>query len=208
MSRRAGYAAFLLATGVLVALGGAALVVGVLPGDVWARDALLAWAPPALTAAMRWINYAGNWRLLLPGMLLLIAVSVRLRRQWWIWLALMVVAPLLEGALKEIIGRPRPYEASLGFPSGHATAAAAYFGAVIYAAGDLPPGWRRMIRPAAALMILLVGLARILLRAHWPSDVLGGIALGVACVTAAALISESTLRSPAGSTSPALPSRD
>jgi membrane-associated phospholipid phosphatase len=37
-------------------------------------------------------------------------------------------------------------------------------------------------------MILLVGLARVLLRAHWPSDVLGGIALGLVLASIASLI--------------------
>jgi membrane-associated phospholipid phosphatase len=40
----------------------------------------------------------------------------------------------------------------------------------------------------AIVMILLVGLARVLLRAHWPSDVLGGIALGLALASIASLI--------------------
>jgi membrane-associated phospholipid phosphatase len=36
--------------------------------------------------------------------------------------------------------------------------------------------------------IVLVGMARVILRAHWPSDALGGIALGLALAAAAALI--------------------
>jgi membrane-associated phospholipid phosphatase len=205
---KAGYASIVFATGVLITLAVAALVVGVLPGDVWVRDVLLAWAPAWVIGVMSCVNHAGNWRLLLPCMLLLIAASARVRQQWWIWIGLMVVAPLLEGVLKELIGRPRPYEDSFGFPSGHAAAATAYFGSVIYAAGPLPLAIRRLVRAVAAIMIVLVGLARILLRAHWPSDVLAGVALGMACVIGAALISASTLRSPAGPTPPAPPARD
>jgi membrane-associated phospholipid phosphatase len=144
---------------------------------------------------------------LVPGTLLLIAFT-RVRRWWWVWVGLIVLAAISEWALKPVVGRLRPTGPAFGFPSGHAAAAAAYFGAVIYAATDLPPTARRIVRVAAALMILLVGLARILLNAHWPSDVLAGIALGVACAIAAALISEPTPRSPAGPTSPAAPSRD
>ncbi len=190
-----------------LALAGAVALTGVLPGDVWLRELILAHASAPVTAIFKWINYAGAWRVLGPASLVLLAFP-RVRRRWWVWLLLMIVAPTLEGVLKEVIGRPRPEGRAFGFPSGHATAAAAYFGALIWAAGDLPPRARRAVRWAAAAMIVLVALARVVLRAHWPSDTLGGIALGLACATAAALISSSTGRSRAGSTSPAPPSRD
>jgi membrane-associated phospholipid phosphatase len=40
----------------------------------------------------------------------------------------------------------------------------------------------------AIVMVLLVGAARVMLRAHWPSDVLAGIALGLALAAATGLI--------------------
>ena len=189
------------------ALAGAVLSIGVLPGDAWLRDLVQAHTGPALVAVMHWINYAGNWRVLVPAAPLLLLFP-RARRHWWVWLTVIVAAPVFESLLKPVIGRPRPESAAFGFPSGHATAAAAYFGALIYAAADLRPAARRIVRAAAACLIALVGLARIVLHAHWPSDVLGGIALGLACAAAAALISSPTARSPARSTSPEPPSRD
>ena len=51
----------------------------------------------------------------------------------------MAAAPILETVFKVLIGRPRPENVSLGFPSGHATAAAAFFGALVFLAGALPP---------------------------------------------------------------------
>ena len=76
----------------------------------------------------------------------------------------------------------------MGFPSGHATAAAAYFGAVIYLASSLPPRVRPWVRAGAVVMILAVGAARVMLRAHWPSDVLGGFAFGLALAATAATL--------------------
>ena len=75
----------------------------------------------------------------------------------------------------------------MGFPSGHATAAAAFFGAVFYLAESLRPPARRLVRVAALVIIVLVATARVMLRAHWPSDALAGIALGLALASGAAL---------------------
>jgi undecaprenyl-diphosphatase len=172
-----------------VALAGAVVFLGVLPADAAVREALLAWGSPAVIGVMRIVNRLGEWRLLLPATLLLFLISRRARERWWIWIALMIAAPAVEGLLKIAVGRPRPEGPALGFPSGHATAAAAYFGAILYLAGSLPPGRRRLMRSLAVTCIILVGLARVILRAHWPSDVLGGITLGLGLATVAAILS-------------------
>jgi len=165
------------------------LLSGVFAADIAVREALLAAASPGVVAAMRVVNHAGDWRVLLPGMLLLYVVFPRARRRWWVWAGLMVVAPLAEGTLKEIVGRARPEGPAMGFPSGHATAAAAYFGAVAYLAGSLrPPAICFAVRALALAVVALVAVARVVLRAHWPSDTLAGIALGLALAAAAALI--------------------
>jgi membrane-associated phospholipid phosphatase len=45
---------------------------------------------------------------------------------------------------------------------------------------------RLAVRVGAVLIVLLVALARIVLRAHWPLDALGGAVLGLALASAAA----------------------
>ena len=172
-----------------VALGGAVAMMGVLPADAAVRETLLGWATPVIVDVMRVVNHGGDWRVLFPATLLLLALFRRAREHWWLWIGLMIAAPATEGLLKIAIGRARPESAAFGFPSGHATAAAAFFGAVLYLAGSLPPASRRAVRALAIACIVLVGLARIILRAHWPSDVLGGIALGLGLATIAALLS-------------------
>jgi membrane-associated phospholipid phosphatase len=42
------------------------------------------------------------------------------------------------------------------------------------------------VRTIAVLVVLLVALARVVLRAHWPLDAVGGAALGLALASAAA----------------------
>lgn len=180
-------AALIVLGAFFVALGSAVALIGVLPADAAIRDALLEWANPAIVALMRIANYGGDWRLLLPGTLVLLLVFRRARERWWLWIALMIAAPAAEGLLKIAIGRARPENVSFGFPSGHATAAAAFFGAVLYLAGSLPPASRRLVRSLAVAGMILVGMARVILRAHWPSDVLGGLTLGLGLATVAAL---------------------
>lgn len=166
----------------------AVLLAGVHPADAAARDGLLALASPAMVALMRVVTYLGHGWFLVPATVALLWWFPEARARWWIWVALMLLAPAAETAFKVLVARPRPFDASLGFPSGHATAAAAYFGALIYVAGALRPSARTLVRTLAGLAIVLVALSRVMLRAHWPSDVLGGIALGLALASAAALL--------------------
>ena len=173
------------------ALAGAVVLGGVLPADTAVRAELLAWMSPAVLDVMRIVNYGGDWRVLLPATVLLVLVFERARARWWIWIALMIAAPITEGLLKLAIGRPRPESASFGFPSGHVTAAAAFAGAVLYLSGALAPAPRRLVRAVAIVGVILVGFARVMLRAHWPSDVLGGFTLGLGLAAAAAMLASS-----------------
>jgi undecaprenyl-diphosphatase len=160
------------------------------PGDATARLWLLGYGSPGVVQVMRVINYLGNWRLLLPGTVLLFVVFPKARARWWVWIALMITAPAAEGLLKILVGRARPEEASMGFPSGHATAAAAFFGAVIYLAASLPSRARVLVRAGSVVSIVLVCFARIILRAHWPVDTLAGIALGLALASLASVLTD------------------
>jgi membrane-associated phospholipid phosphatase len=191
-----------VATACLLAFTAAVVVLGSVPADTAVREALLSVTTPGVRAVMRVVNHLGDWRGLLPGALLLFVVFPRARAQWWLWVGLMVAAPVTEWALKHLVGRHRPEALSLSFPSGHSTAAAAFFGALIYLAGALPPALCAWVRRLAALMIVLVGVARVMLRAHWPSDVLAGFALGLALAALASLLSERWSPSPAAGPPP------
>jgi undecaprenyl-diphosphatase len=63
-------------------------------------------------------------------------------------------------------------------------------------------GWhRRLVLAAAALLTLLIGLSRVYIGVHYPSDVVGGWAAGVAwlavCITGYQVVSaRSALRHP------------
>ncbi len=104
---------------------------------------------------------------------------------------LMLVAAagglVLNDLLKIIFDRPRP-DLSLpsirvftsGFPSGHAAlSTAAYLIMASLLAQSAPSArLKRYIMAAAALLVLLIGLSRVYLGVHYPSDVLAGWCVG------------------------------
>jgi membrane-associated phospholipid phosphatase len=191
----------LAGAGCFLVLALAVMLVKPFPGDAAARGWVLGYGSPWVIQAARVVNHLGSWQVLLPLTLVLFVVFPSARRRWWIWFTLMVAAPIAEGLLKIVIGRARPEEGSMGFPSGHATAAAAFFGAVIYLAAALPRRSRIIVRAASLVLVVLVALARIILRAHWPVDTLAGIALGLALASLATLLADidpASDRHPAG----------
>lgn len=106
---------------------------------------------------------------------------------------ILVVATLgalgLQLLLKAWFDRPRPdlvphasYVFNASFPSGHATMSAVVFltiGALL-ASSQPEPRIRIYIASLAVLLTLLVGVSRVYLGVHWPTDVLAGWALGAA----------------------------
>jgi membrane-associated phospholipid phosphatase len=178
----------LVGAAVFLALALGVILLPAIPGDTAAREWLLGLATPPVIETLRVINHAGSGRLLVPATLLLLVAFPHARKRWWIWFGLMLAAPAIEGLSKTLITRHRPEDVSMGFPSGHATAAAAYFGAVFYLARPLAPRARALVRAGAVLMIVLVAMARVILRAHWPADAIAGIGLGLALASAAALL--------------------
>jgi undecaprenyl-diphosphatase len=178
----------LLTLGAFIGLGVTAFATGLLPGDLDVRRAVLEGRTDLAYQVARIVNQAGTWHVLLPASLLLFIVSREARRHWWLWGAVMIVSSLIENGLKIVVGRPRPSGFSFGFPSGHSTAAASFAIVLVYIASRERLGgrWRHVFQALALAVMLLVGWARIVLGAHWPTDVLGGFLLGAGCAAAGA----------------------
>ncbi|QNI05350.1 phosphatase PAP2 family protein [Mycobacterium kubicae] len=113
-----------------------------------------------------------------------------MKRQIRIALLLLTCAPLngfVTAAAKGLAGRPRPvtalvYAPSTSFPSGHALEAMASLLALLTVALPLiRTQWLRIGAIAvSALAVVMVGISRVALNVHHPSDVVAGWALGYA----------------------------
>ncbi|TGQ28076.1 MULTISPECIES: phosphatase PAP2 family protein [unclassified Mesorhizobium] len=147
--------------------------------------------PPWLEGAMRDITSLGSASVL--GLITAAAIVYLLliRRPGPALLMFVAVAggQMLSSILKFDIDRPRPDlvshlvdVASLSFPSGHAMlSAVTYLTLGSMAARFLPGRVTRIYVFALAVMTtLLVGISRIYLGVHWPSDVLAGWCAGFA----------------------------
>lgn len=110
--------------------------------------------------------------------------------------ATVLVERLTIDGMKLLIDRSRPAfdlhpvaTHSSSFPSGHAGNSMAVFLAIALIA--VPRARRRAAVIAALVASFLIGLTRPYLGVHWPSDVVGGWALGAAVAIVAATIAGS-----------------
>jgi undecaprenyl-diphosphatase len=113
-----------------------------------------------------------------------------LRRQWFraaVFTVGVALAPLFSAVVKFAFARPRPsvsqaivVEGSAGFPSAHALVSVVFYGLLAYVLFGYVKSWRTKVAVALAAVftVLMVGLSRVYLGVHWPSDVLGGYLIG------------------------------
>ena len=101
----------------------------------------------------------------------------------------LMVSVSLNYTLKNVFLRLRPpliyravAETGYSFPSGHAMAAGAFYGFLIYIVwqSGLSRGLKRTLITLLTAIIALVGLSRVYLGVHYASDVIAGLAVSIA----------------------------
>jgi undecaprenyl-diphosphatase len=178
---------------------GREIVTGVTPAmDERLRAGLHAYASPELTRFMIAVSRFGGPSWLVP---VGIALALAFLLHGWRRGALLIVitlsgAGLLNSMLKQTFARARPESffdyplpASQSFPSGHAIFAASVFGGLAVLLSDRMSNkaLQVLVWIAALAFILLVGVSRVYLGVHYPSDVLAGYAVAVFWVAGVAL---------------------
>lgn len=89
---------------------------------------------------------------------------------------------LVDGFIKNLICRERPcVYPGYSFPSGHTTITACFYGILIYLVltHTRSPFWRNVLVIFFGFMIFMVGLSRLWLGVHFPTDVIAGLFLGI-----------------------------
>jgi protein-S-isoprenylcysteine O-methyltransferase Ste14/membrane-associated phospholipid phosphatase len=180
---------FLLTSALFLGLALTVLVVGVFPFERMLHEWVLRVVPAAAVPPSFALTKLGSERFIfLAGLIILAALPLGLLGRWWLWIAVVIAATWLEGVAKDLVGRPRPMSFRPGFPSGHATQAAAFYFLLAYLAGGIFPSrrWRVVAWALAGSTVAVVAATRIVLQAHWPLDTVGGALLGLALVAGAA----------------------
>lgn len=158
---------------------------------------LRSFASPGLDEIARLVSTMGAE--VLGGLLVLLLVYFGWRRRWGTAVSLLIVtggAQLLNNVLKDHFHRTRPAPTVVtgviaaqtwSFPSGHAMVSAAFYLFLAYVGWRLLRGTARRIWVAALVgLVLLIGLSRMYLGAHYLTDVVAGYLAG-ACWTEAVI---------------------
>jgi undecaprenyl-diphosphatase len=165
-----------------------------LPGDA----AVLRWAQglpfpgQTLSEAVRAITTT-QVVMATGGVMALLLALVGRRAEALALAAGIVLLPLVQSGIKELVDRPRPGPpwseirdgfTSPSFPSGHVMSPTVLYGflAWLAATGRVPEVWRWPLGVWSTLVLALAGPPNVWLGVHWPSDVLGGWAWGLALV--------------------------
>ena len=163
------------------------------PGDLpiakWVQSISL----PLFSGAMEVISKLGNWTwaTVATGTAIILLFLVKRRVDVIYLLVITVASTAINPLIKEAVGRPRPSSdlvdvktevSSASFPSGHVMYAIAFYGFILcytYACALRPRWLRWTLQVIVVVLILSMGLSRVYLGVHWPSDVIGAYAFGV-----------------------------
>jgi membrane-associated phospholipid phosphatase len=94
-------------------------------------------------------------------------------------------ASILTTGMKLFFAKPRPQlwthlisETSFSFPSGHALGSIVLYGFITYLLRYFYPKFSQVIYFLGLIIIVLIGLSRLYLGVHWPTDIMAGYGVG------------------------------
>ncbi|MBK5192887.1 MAG: phosphatase PAP2 family protein [Flavobacteriaceae bacterium] len=153
-------------------------------------DFIISFRSPELNKILQFITNIGDiYGYLAVGLISSIAFYLKFKN--WRFVIQMIfvlgISALSNLALKQTINRPRPdvehlvSVATLSYPSGHAMSAISFYGFLIYLCyGFKMNKWIKLgMILFFTLLIFSIGISRIYLGVHFPSDIAGGFIAGL-----------------------------
>lgn len=158
--------------------------------DTLITDYITSFRTPALNNFFQFITELGDlYAYIVATTLAAIFFFFKIKNKWFSiqLIAVLVLSTLANIALKRAFGRARPsiehlvVVKTLSYPSGHSMSAMAFYGFLTYLIFQIK--MKNWLRLALALiftfLILAIGISRIYLGVHFPSDVVGGFIAGL-----------------------------
>ncbi len=146
---------------------------------------------PAFSMVMSWISWPGfgPQDIVITALIILLIYSFGLQWESVSALIAAIFTTAINVLAKDLVQRPRPTPAvvnvfttlkSYSFPSGHVMFYLGFFGFIWFLVFTLlkPSIKRTFLLVFLGILIALVGISRVYLGEHWPSDVLGSYLLG------------------------------
>ena len=137
-----------------------------------------------LTSIVKFITNIGSSASVI--LITILALIVLKNKKIGLFLSLnLIIITIFQYILKAIFARLRPIDINLievtgfSFPSGHSLTAMAFFGFIIYLVYNSSLKYKKVYIIAIIILILLIGLSRIYLGVHYPTDVLGGFTFSI-----------------------------
>jgi undecaprenyl-diphosphatase len=147
---------------------------------------------PVLDKVMIVISAFGNVEIALASLIITAGIFLvnKLKREA-IFVSCITFTGIITFVLKRMFGRPRPtadvvtlidrYQNN-SFPSGHTLSYIVFFGFLIFLMKKLksvPKYWRITVISIAHFMCVFGPISRIYLGAHWLTDIIGGLLIGL-----------------------------
>jgi membrane-associated phospholipid phosphatase len=169
----------------------------VLEQEAFAFDrTILLWihsfASPTLDRIMQFITSFNNPDLvsIVAGVALILLLWKRCYSEAKIFAIDCAGGVILSYGLKSVFGKIRPNlwqsaieEVSFSYPSGHALGSTVLYGFLAYLFATRFPQFSGLIYLLAVILIGAIGLSRLYLGVHWPTDILGGYGIGFLWLT-------------------------
>ena len=141
-----------------------------------------------LLSIMKRISYLGSEKFLIPFMIVIIAISLIKKniRQSIFLLVNTLGSFTLNFLVKQVFQRSRPFDfflveqGGLSYPSGHAMVVMSMYLAIFYLLTRNIQNDSKgiLIGVFIGSYIILMGISRLYLGVHWPTDIVGGYILG------------------------------